>query len=432
VDASTFPAKATLRRVIERARDDAGRRLDDLTVLQNDPYRIDTPAGHRDAQWVTEHLDALYGTYRRAHLRGLHYAIVAAGNVQKPDGAIYRNTHDDWKWLGNTAGKAARWLGYIPFERIIDQRNAPPVIHRTSKVETRANILYGIDIDLPSVRDIQPEAYAVGFVPRQAYHFVIFGEKSSLEDIARPIAAQYEADLYLPSGEISDTLIHSMAKDAEDGRPMVLFSLSDCDPAGRQMPVSIARKLQAFRDLFYQHLKFEVVTVALKPEQVRELDLPETPLKEGEKRASRWREAFGIDQTEIDALTTPARAPILRDMLREAFEPYIDSTLRQRVHDAQSEWEVGAGEVIDCHIDHDHIESLRQGLVEEFARLRRMIDDTNGALSAMTTEVVLPAIEVPEPDTDLGADRPALVWFDDDWTVATRKLIRQKSYGGAA
>ena len=155
MDASTFPAKATLRRVIERARDDAGRRLDDLTVLQNDPYRIDTPAGHRDAQWVTEHLDALYGTYRRAHLRGLHYAIVAAGNVQKPDGAIYRNTHDDWKWLGNTAVKAARWLGYIPFERIIDQRNAPPVIHRTSKVETRANILYGIDIDLPSVRDIQ-------------------------------------------------------------------------------------------------------------------------------------------------------------------------------------------------------------------------------------------------------------------------------------
>ena len=39
----------------------------------------------------------------------------------KPDGEIYRNTDDDWMWLSEIAGKAARWLGYIPFERISRQ-----------------------------------------------------------------------------------------------------------------------------------------------------------------------------------------------------------------------------------------------------------------------------------------------------------------------
>src|SRR6516165_6100325 len=98
---------------------------------------------------------------------------------------------------------------------------------------------------------------------------------------------------YLPTGEISDTLIYKIASDANfDGRPLVMFTLSDCDPAGRQMSVSIGRKLQAFRDLFFPKLRFEVVPVALTVEQVRELRLPSTPLKETEKRADRWREAF--------------------------------------------------------------------------------------------------------------------------------------------
>jgi hypothetical protein len=120
-----------------------------------------------------------------------------------------------------------------------------------------------------------------------------------------PIARAKQADLYLPSREISDTLLHRMASDAvKDGRPLVVFTLSDCDPAGHQMPVSIARKLQSLRDLLFPKFRFEVVPVALTVDQVRELGLPSTPLKETEKRADRWREAFGVEQTEIDALAT--------------------------------------------------------------------------------------------------------------------------------
>ncbi len=50
---------------------------------------------------------------------------------------------------------------------------------------------------------------------------------------------------------------------AGDGRPMVVFTISDFDPAGRQMSVSIGRKLQAFKDLLYPSLEFEVIPIAL-------------------------------------------------------------------------------------------------------------------------------------------------------------------------
>ena len=115
----------------------------------------------------------------------------------------------------------------------------------------------------------------------QPYKLVLFGEKTSLEDVLAPIADEHEADLYLPAGEISDTLLYQMAKvGAEDGRPMVVLCFSDCDPAGWQMPISIGRKLQAFQALEFPELDFQVHRVALTPDHVREYGLPSTPLKD--------------------------------------------------------------------------------------------------------------------------------------------------------
>jgi hypothetical protein len=73
-----------LRRILEDARRDLKCCRNNLTVLstQVDPYRLDTPAGHRDGAWLAEQLDRAIGPDRRIHWRGLHYAIVAAGAVE--------------------------------------------------------------------------------------------------------------------------------------------------------------------------------------------------------------------------------------------------------------------------------------------------------------------------------------------------------------
>jgi hypothetical protein len=427
-----------LRTVIDGAAAEHDLSLKELTVLSNsvDPYRLDTPANHRDGKWLAEQFSRLVGEDRRIHWRGLHYALAMAGGIRKPDGAIYVNDDDNWSWLADKASRAAKWLGYIPFDRITDSRNAAPIIHRKPKIEPETLLAVRFNIEIPEADEIDPTPIAKGFEVRQAFHFVIFGEKSSLEDAVQPIASEFEADLYLPTGEISDTLIYQIAKDTDqDGRPLVLFTLSDCDPAGWQMPISIARKLQAFKDMFFPNLQFEVVPALLTPEQARAENLPESPLKKSEKRATRWREAFGCEQTEIDALTIPSKVPVLRRYLRAAFAPYIDSTLRDRVRMAQEQWEEAATSAIEEQINGEHLEEIRTEAAEKLEELREQIDDLNAALTLTCRGIVLPDIEVPESDIDLdglGDERQALLSFDHDWVDATIALVGRKSYSGVA
>jgi hypothetical protein len=429
--ASTANGFGVLRSVLETASAKAGCSLSDLTVLsaQVDPYRLDTSSGHRDGQWLAKQLDRAIGKRRRIHWRGLHYVLVSTSNLVKPNGDIYVNDDDNWTWLINTAGKGARWLGYIDFERITDNRNAEPFIHHKASVKPKALVTVGIDITIPDVSDMEPAPVAEGFEPRQAFHFVILGEKASLEDVVLPVARAKQADLYLPTGEISDTLLHRIAKDAAaDGRPMVMFTLADCDPAGHQMPVSIGRKLQAFRDYRFPELKFEIVPIALAVEQVGELGLPSTPLKETEKRASRWREAFGVEQTEIDALAT-LQPNVLREIVERAFDPYYDRTLEDRVRAAEDEWMERAQEAITEQVDPEVLAALRVEATERLSELSSVITDLNEHFRLAGDRFRLPAIEVPQPEIDEDAARLALVNFDDDWVTATRALIARKQYG---
>jgi hypothetical protein len=428
--------EGALRRVLEDARRELRCGLNKLTVLstQVDPYRLDTPAGHRDGAWLAEQLDRAVGAKRRIHWRGLHYAIVAAGNIRKPNGEVYRNDDADWTWLANSAGKAARWLGYVDFERIVDNRNSDPVIHRKARVAPETWVSIGLDITIPDVDDVDPYAGVTGFEGRQPYALTIFGEKTSLEDVLLPIAGRFEADLYLPAGEISDSLLHRTAKDgACDGRPMVVLVLADCDPAGHQMAVSIGRKLQALRDLRFPDLEFEVVPVALTVEQARELRLPSTPLKETERRADKWREAFGVEQTEIDALAT-LRPRVLEEIVTAAIAPYFDASLAARVSEARREWQSRAQELLDGQIDGDALAAIRERAADCLAELEAEIDSINRQLRMTTDDLVeLPTVVIPELEIDKKRARQAsLISSAWSWAKATRALIARKAYQGAA
>ncbi len=403
-----------LRRALEEARCETGCSRDDLTVLspQIDPYRFDTPAGHRNGAWLAEQLDRAVGDTRRIHWRGLHYLIVAAADIRKPDGEIYRNTDEDWKWLSGAAGKAARWLGYIDFERIIDNRNSEPAIHRKARVAPETWISVGLNVTVPDIEELDPHPEVIGFEGRQPYGLTIFGEKTSLEEVLLPLAERFEADLYLPAGEISDTLLFRMAKDGhEDERPMVVFVIADFDPAGHQMAVSIGRKLQALRDLRFHDLEFEVVPVALTVEQVRELRLPSTPLKKTEKRASKWRSEFGVEQTEIDALAT-LRQSDFEEIVVDAISPFHDFSLANRVAKARAEWMAAAERSLEEQTDGEALDGIREQAVDRLADLEAEIEIIKQQLWLESADhVSLPEAEIPTADIDEELARQSLLSF---------------------
>jgi len=247
-----------------------------------------------------------------------------------------------------------------------------------------------------------------------------------LSDVALPIAKRYGCDLYLPTGEISDSQMNQMASDgSRDGRPMRVFTLSDCDPAGWQMPISIGRKLQALHDLHFPDLDFEVRPVALSVDQVLELGLPSTPLKESEKRAGKWREKMGVEQTEIDALATLQPA-VLSSILEKAIAMFWDATLDERIAEAKSQWEQAANDAIAEQVDDLDLERI-EGEVKEHVDA---LEDLNRQISGLTADVSFPSMQVPEPNIDYVAQVYGTPLLSSTWTWAdqTAALRSRKSY----
>jgi hypothetical protein len=419
-----------LRAALEAAMDGRGYTMNDLTVLDkaNDPFRADTPAGHRDGEWLATLVSELDLGDRTIHLRGLHYAAIGR---PKPNGDLYTNTEKDWLWLSEGAGKAARWLGKIPFGQIADNRNAPPVVRIFKWPDPMAFIHVGFDVKLPDLDDLEPVAIASGFYGVQPYKLVLIGEKSSLEPVLGPIAASYQADLYLPTGEPSDTMIYQMARiGAEDGRPMVVMYFSDCDPSGWQMPISVGRKLQACGELL-GGLEFEVQRVALTPDQVHEYDLPSTPLKDGDQgsktRKDKWVAAWGIEQTEIDSIAS-LRPDLLRQIARDAIAPFYDRTLGQRVSEARAEWEREANEIVQAGLDDQERERIRAAAAVRLDDLADEINALKQQLSVDPGAFDLPGIVIPEAEIGGVASNPPLI--DSRWSFAgqCRALIDSKAY----
>lgn len=411
-----------------------GWSLADLTVLAhgNDPFRQDTVTGHKIGQWLRDTLEGMGFEIgeggRKFHNRGLHYLLI--GQV-KPNGAVYQNNEDDWKWLTDRASKAARWLGYIPFDQIIDQRNDEPVI-RIRPAAAQEQILLAEDASglVPDAEYFAPEAHLEGGGGIQPYRLAIFGEKSSLEPVLGPIAEEYGANMVLPTGEISDTIIHQVAAlTVADERPLVIFYFADCDPSGHQMGISVARKLQAFSELLGP-FEFEMHRVALTPDQVRELGLPSTPLKDTEKRAARWEQATGTEQTEIDSAIA-LRPDDLARIARQAMDPFFDHTLASRFEQARQEWEAEMQEIIDDGLDGDK-DQLLTAAEGKIGQARELVQQVRASLQTITT---LGEFELPEPDVPVGDALPSglgttLVTSAWNFPDQCRALKHSKSYGG--
>ncbi len=316
----------SLRAIIKSA----GKSMADFTVMSGatDPYRIDTEANHRDAKWLAEAWAQCKLT--SIHNRGLHYALVSLSGLIKPNGERYKNTDDDWVFLQRVSGYA-RWLGHLDFDSITDERNAGPELYLPPEYDqTGIQVIH--DADYLDMAPTMPEIKITCQAPhaRQAYRLVLIGEKSSLRTLLRSICQRFEAELVLPTGELSTTLLYGIvSRAAADGRPCRIFYLSDFDPSGIHMPVEVARKIQALCDLKFPGLDIELHRCALLAAQVKELGLPETPLKESERRADRWRERFQCEQTEIDALAT-LRSETLVTIVERDLAPYFDSTLQKR------------------------------------------------------------------------------------------------------
>jgi hypothetical protein len=320
-----------------------GQRVTDLIPLapQNDPFYTGTPGDWALADWFAG-LWKLFNYQTKVHIRRVHYQIISQDPpVLLPNGKPYENTEECWSVL-NLASKAARYLRLVDPAAFNDRRNPEALVyasHRESEPEVRVyGRLYQSDVRLPDFPDL-PTYSVSGYEAQQAYHLECWCEKSTMNDVLAPLCQRYGANLQTGLGELSITATLSLVQRLRQAnRPARIFYVSDFDPAGQSMPVAVSRKIEYFVRTLGLDLDIRVFPVVLTLEQVQQYQLPRTPIKETERRRGGFEERYGEGAVELDALEALYPGE-LETVLSQYLECYYDTSLEERVQEAQAAFE---------------------------------------------------------------------------------------------
>ncbi|MFL5287351.1 MAG: hypothetical protein ACJ8AW_41855 [Rhodopila sp.] len=214
----------------------------------------------------------------------------------------------------------------------------------------------------------------------------------------------------------------------------MILCFTDCDPTGQGIPATVARKVQAMLALAGSGLAVRVIAAGLTVEQADELNLPDTPLKASERRAARWKERTGREQTEIDALLA-LQPEVLERMARDAIKPFYDPDLAKRAREARAAWEADARRILEDALDSmpAHQEALQRlrghhdAYTEAHAGIDTAISDLRAAMEQAREVAALPDLPgLPEwqvPDVPMPA---ALFNSADSFVANTRRMQKAK------
>jgi hypothetical protein len=336
-------------------------RVTDLIALApaNDPFYVGRPSEMEAAQWFSD-LWQRFGYVRGVHLRRVHYQIVSQNPpVKRPDGKTYENTENCWDYLNN-ASKWARYLGLVPAAHFVDRRNPEAVINarwpKTGDFDYQdptpgyeiEDVAVWSDYQTPTLPELPDIPTALPDLPgfdvqgytgaQQAFHVEIWVEKTTMNDVLIPLCRRYCCNLVTGAGELSITAVIEFLKRVRDAdRPARILYVSDYDPAGMGMPISIARKIEFYqRSDGYGDLDIRLHPIALTTDQVAQYDLPRVPVKDSDLRKAGWEASHGEGQVELDALEALHPGELLR-IVQRAMLGYFDPRLNVRALSARQE-----------------------------------------------------------------------------------------------
>lgn len=393
-----------------------GLRVADLTALhpKNDPFYVGRPSDVRNAEWFAG-LWKKFGYGAGVHLRRVHYALVSQPKPQRADGQPYENTINDWNFLCE-AGKSARYLGLVDAEAFVDRRNPEAKTFFTPPETSPETYIAGADADdeftwigyamdetLPGLPDLpdslpdRPWLWADGYEVGQPVMVEIWCEKTTMNDVLEPMCQRHGLNLVTGAGEMSITAVVDFMRRVEAAdRPARILYVSDFDPAGYGMPVSVARKIEHFqRNEGFGHLDIALEPVVLTAEQVAQYNLPRVPVKNSDLRKKNWEAVQGQGAVELDALEA-LHPGVLAQILQTELERYQDRHWQARANEVREEFQAELDE-ITSHVWGEYesrinlISAQYSQLLAEYAELNReyirLVTPLEGRYQALSEKI---------------------------------------------
>ncbi len=324
-----------------------------LIVLDQkiDPFfTLSGKAKPKKAKWITRFWKDMGSP--TIHQRGIHYALMGESHLPH-SGKIYEGIASDQNY-GIVALEHARYQELIPYEKIKDYRTT---FHQKFRMYDHENIneLVDFKIDFKWIEErILDRFYAIWYpYPQQDVICECWSEKRSILEVIMPILNRYNCNYIEGDGDISLTRCYEFTSRVIDYyhrlgiKKFRVFYISDFDPVGRSIPISMARKVEflIYRILNMLGISFleidiRIESIAVTPEQVSGLKLKTVPIpkekttrSDGKKAsyATRKRKFYRIFKVngvvELESLVDKSPdevSRIMEDRLSRFYDTSVD------------------------------------------------------------------------------------------------------------
>jgi hypothetical protein len=271
-----------------------------------------------------------------------------------------------------------------------------------------------------------PGAWANGYdhdPADQPSHVELWVEKSTMDDVLIPLCQDLGLNLVASLGFQSITSVIALIQRVRaTGKPARIFYISDFDPAGDGMPTAVARQREYWLAEYVPAADVALTALALTRAQVEAYRLPRIPVKDSDRRKSRFEERYREGAVELDALEALRPGELAR-LVRAAVAPYRDPDLPGRLAAARREASAAVDDawrqVTALHQDEldaiaqeaepilaryqEALERLDGELALELAPLRERLDAVRQAIADTERSLTIalperPAAEMPEAD----------------------------------
>jgi hypothetical protein len=239
-------------------------------------------------------------------LRQLYYRFVAADLIP--------NKQTEYKRLGSIIGDA-RYAGLFDWGLITD---------RTRNVQGGDS---GYTPGHPE-EVINPRYYGVTQWEGQPYRVEAWVEKDALIDVVSQATSPLRVPRFSCRGYTSSSEIWAAARriegylDDPEVEKVIVLHLGDHDPSGIDMTRDIgARVLEFVGGDGYRDWDVEIKRIALNMNQIEQYNPPPNPAKETDSRFEGYREIYGDESWELDALEPRTLIDLIQDNIR----PLIDA-----------------------------------------------------------------------------------------------------------
>lgn len=230
-------------------------------------------------------------------VRQLYYQLVARDLIP--------NTERSYKRITSLANDA-RLAGLIDWDAIEDRTRA--FIRRT-RWDSGAHIL-----------DNAARGFHMDMWINQAQRVYVIIEKEALVGVLQAVCSKYDVPLLAARGYPSGTVLREFAQEDilpfSNDQDSVIVHLGDHDPSGLDMTRDLRERIA----MFAEGERIELKRIALNMTQIEEREPPPNPAKTTDSRFAEYRERFGEESWELDALPPSYLVELVEAAIQERID----------------------------------------------------------------------------------------------------------------